>query len=242
MKKIIALVFLIAVISSCTSRRDLSGSFTIKGQIPDIKGQKVIFAELNVLMVRPLDSLTVSDEGRFSFSGNASQPGFYLLIFQDGERTTLLMKGGETLTVTGSRKKNDLSMQGSEGSELLQNFFRDTQKNWKRIDSVKTRLSKDEGTENFLKTGMVADSIFLVISRDQKTIEKKFIDTHPTSLASLIVLNFAFGPEPVLTLKEDLPYYVKVAGLGRFYPFNRHVLYHIKRVSYYLDKFRSGIN
>jgi hypothetical protein len=69
-----------------------------------------------------------------------------------------------------------------------------------------------------------------------------FIDTNPQSLASLIVLNYSFGPKPVLTMEENLVYYRKLSNLCRIYPENKHVLFHITRVGLFLNNLKNRLN
>jgi hypothetical protein len=58
-----------------------------------------------------------------------------------------------------------------------------------------------------------------------------FIDNHPASLASLIVLNYAFGMSPVLSPDEDSAYYQKLdSTLSRQFPGNKHVKFHHRRI------------
>jgi hypothetical protein len=230
-------LFLFLLLFGFSCNHGQHGGFTIRGQFSNASGQKVVLCEMGVKEVVALDSANISKEGNVSFSHPLDQPGFYLLIFPDGRRITLVMKSGEDLQISGNLNDpaGDLRYSGSEETVLLQDFFRANLKNKARIDSVKRKLLSREGSEDFLKFGMTADSLFFRISGDQKKLEKDFIDRHPDALSSLIVLNYSFGPKPVLTLEEDLPYYRKLTGLHRIYPENKHVIYHLERVSLFLD-------
>jgi hypothetical protein len=154
------------------------------------------------------------------------------------------MKRGENLLLKGDLKEpfSDFTISGSKGSELLEGFFHATLKNKIRIDSIKRALRSKEGSEDFLRFSMTADSLFFRISGDQKKLEKDFIDRNPQSLASLIVLNYSFGPKPVLTMEEDLSYYQKLTGLFRIYPKNKHVLFHLDRVRLFMNNLKNPIN
>jgi hypothetical protein len=229
--------FVLILIGISCHRGKRNDTFSIHGKFVYSKGEKVLFCEMDVNEVVVLDSSSINREGIVNFSHPADQPGFYLLIFPDGRRITLLMKAGEDVILREDLEDGpeNLTVTGSEGSLLLEDFFRSTHKNKERIDSVKRNLLRDEGSEDFLRTGMRADSIFCRINDDQRKLEKDFIETNKFSLASLIVLNYSFGPRPVLTLESDLDDYLKLTGLCRFYPKNKHVLYHMKRVSLFLN-------
>jgi hypothetical protein len=243
MKTCYYFLFFILVGFSC-NRGQRADTFTIKGQFLNSRGEKIVLCELDVKEVIALDSANISRDGKVSFSHQLDQPGFYLLMFPRGRRITLVMQKGEELVITGNLKDTTgiFHLSGSEGSQLLESFFRETLKNKTRIDSIKQVLHSHEGSEDLLRLAMIADSVFLRISEDQKKCEKDFIDRHPQSLASLIVLNYSFGPKPVLTMEEDLPYYQKLTGLLRYYPKNKHVLFHLARVNLFMNNLNNPVN
>lgn len=237
--------FLVLIFFGCsTGRPPKPGTFTIHGQFSNSKGEKIVLCELDVKQVVPLDSAALSNDGKVMFEHAIDQPGFYLLIFPDGTRMTLVVRKGEDVLIRGDLKEaaETFSAEGSEGTEMLVSFFRKTLQNKVRIDSIKNILRNSEGSDDFLKVSMMADSLFSCIASDQKKIGKDFIDNHRNSLASLIVLNYAFGPRPVLTMEDDLPYYLKLTGLWRLYPQNKHLLFHMERVSLYLNNLKNPPN
>jgi len=196
---------------------------------------------MGVKDVTVLDSAKVGNDGKINFSNELDQPGFYLLMFPSGRRLTLVINKGENLLITGDLMDStaDFIVTGSDESQLLQAFFHATMRNNIRIDSIKRVLLMHEGSDDFLRLSMKADSLFLNISGDQKKLEKEFIDKNPLSLASLIILNYSFGPMPVLTMKDDLPYYQKLTGLLRIYPKNQHVLFHVARVKLFMNNLKN---
>jgi hypothetical protein len=243
MKRTCFFLVLILFGFSC-NREKKAETFTIQGQFSNSRGEKIILCEMDVKEIIAIDSANISKEGNIHFSHKIDQAGFYLLVFPDVRRIILVIKRGEELFIKGDlmNSTGDLDISGSEDSQLLENFFRSTTKNKARIDSVKRELSRHEGSEDFLRFSMFADSLFFRISGDQKKLEKEFIDRNPQSLASLIVLNYSFGPKPVLTLEEDLPYYQKLAGLFRIYPENKHVLFHLARIRLFMNNLKNPVN
>ena len=237
--------FLVFIILGLSCKREQkTDTFTIQGQFSNSTREKVVLCEMDVKEVIPLDSSNIGNDGKISFSYKLDQPGFYFLTFPGGRRIILLMKRGENLLLKGNLKEpiSDFTISGSEGSELLKGFFNSTLKNNIRIDSVKRALRSKEGSEDFLRFSITADSLFFRISGDQKKLEKDFIDRNPQSLASLIVLNYSFGPKPVLTMEDDLSYYQKLTALFRIYPKNKHVLFHLDRVRLFINNLKNPIN
>ena len=243
MKTSYLFLFLIFLLFSC-NRTQEADRFTIQGQFSNSRREKIVLYEMDVKEVIPLDSSNIGNDGTINFSHKLDQPGFYFLTFPGERRIILLMKRGENILLKGDLKElsSDFMISGSEGSELLEGFFHATLKNKIRIDSVKRALRNKEGSEDFLRFSMTADSLFFRISGDQKKLEKDFIDRNPQSLASLIVLNYSFGQKPVLTMEEDLSYYRKLTGLYRIYPKNKHVLFHQARISLFMNNLKNPIN
>jgi len=225
-------------------REQKADRFTIQGQFSNSRGEKIVLCEMDVKEVIALDSANIGKNGKVDFSHQLDQPGFYLFMFPEGRQVILVMKRGENLLIKGDLRDpaGAFSLSGSEGSQLLESFFQATNKNKVRIDSLKRVLRNHEGSGDFLRFSMTADSMFFRISEDQKKSEKEFIDRNPQSLASLIVLNYSFGPKPVLTMEEDLPYYQKLTSLYRIYPKNKHVLFHLARVSLFLNNLKNSVN
>jgi hypothetical protein len=243
MNRICLFLVLIVLGGSCI-RENRADRFTIRGQFSNSRGERVMLCEMNVKEVVALDSAKIGIDGNLSFSHRLDQPGFYLLRLPEGRTVILVMKRGEDLMITGDLREptGTLLLSGSEGSQLLEGFFRATMKNRNRIDSLKRVLRSHEGSDDFLRFSMTADSLFFRISDDQKKLEKEFIDRNPQSLASLIVLNYSFGPKPVLTMEEDLPYYQKLTSLYSIYPKNKHVLFHLARIRLFMNNLKNPVN
>jgi len=234
----IFLIFLLFIPGVSCNRGNKTDEFTIRGEFLNSKGEKVIFGEMDVSEFIPLDSAKTGSDGTIFFSHGADQPGFYFLEFPAGKRMILLLERKEHLTVKGNIQEDpeNFILSGSKGSEILQSFFKATARNWARVDSVRAVLLQNEGGGDFLRISIIADSAFSRISEDQKKLEKDFIDRYPHSLASLVVLNYSFGQKPVLTLESDLNYYEKLTNLYKFYPTNKHVIFHMKRMNLYKGK------
>ena len=243
MNRLYLFLVFIAIGFSC-GRQQKGGTFIIHGSFSNSNGEKVVLAEMDVKEVNSLDSASIDKEGKYTFTHQLDQPGFYILIFPGGRHLILVMKKGEELFITGDLRDTNgvFNFSGSDESQLLYDFFQATMKNKIRIDSIKRVLRDHEGSDDFLRFSMTADSLFLRISEDQKKSEKEFIDRNPESLASLIVLNYSFGPKPVLTMEEDMSYYQKLTGLYRIYPENKHVIFHLERIKLFINNHKNTGN
>jgi peroxiredoxin len=126
---------------------------------------------------------------------------------------------------------NGYSVKGSLGSDLLLEFemFMNEQK--ARIDSLYRVFSREQYQPDFLDVKKQLDSIYLVIVDNQRSYVKKFIEQHPSSLATLLVLNRKLGRKEVLDEDDDFEYFHKLdSALMIRYPENEHALDNHERV------------
>ncbi len=229
----IALIFFALLTFSCSNFNKNSDSFTIHGQFSNCTGEKILLEEMDINAIIPLDSANIDHEGNIRFTHKTNQAGFYLLRFPDRKKILLLLDKNENLEIAGDCQKpaEDLILKGSQETLLLTNFFKTTNRKRKTVDSLKAVIHAHEDNPDFLKISADADAGFQRISENQRKLELEFIINNPNSLACLIVLNFSFGPRPILDIDHDFFYYQKVDScLQIIYPNNKHVIYHHQRV------------
>lgn len=223
------------IFSSCSNNQRNHTSFTIQGQFKNASGSKILLQELDLQDVKTLDSTYFDPQGKFIFSHEPADQGFYLLKLTDGRFITLLLNKGENLTISCdmNRFPREYSLTGSNGSGLLKDFYDHTSRNKEKGDSLTAILHNHQYSSDYYQLTLSFDSLFLNIWKDQKKFEKNFIDKNIKSLSSLLVLNYAFGPRPVLSEDKDFGYYLKVdSSLMKAFPLNKHVVYHHKRIEY----------
>jgi hypothetical protein len=226
----------IFVFSSCSTHNKQGSSFIIIGQIKYTSGMKIFLQELDLQDIKSLDSVTISPQGKFSFAYSPADQGFYLLKLQDGRVVTLLLKKGENIMIKGDLKTfpRNYEVTGSKGSGLLKQFYDHTNRNKEKGDSLMDILHTHQYASDYYKITISFDTLFQDIWQDQRKFEKNFIDKNISSLSSLLVLNYAFGPRPVLSKDDDYSYYQKVdSSMMRSFPANKHVIYHHKRIAEY---------
>lgn len=190
--------------------------------------------EMDVNAIHPMDSVTVDPGGNILFKFKPTQAGFYILRFPDKKKIILLLDTNETLEIKGDCDKpaEDLLLQGSPGTLLLADFFRETSSNRKAVDSLKLLIHEHEGRPDFLTINTEADDRFRKIISNQRAIELRFLQKNPNSLACLIVLNYTFDRrQPILDIDQDLRLYQQVdSSLTIHYPNNKHLKYHHQRI------------
>ncbi|MEZ5199556.1 MAG: DUF4369 domain-containing protein [Bacteroidales bacterium] len=226
----IAIVFYFLV--SCSQKNEV-GNATISGQLSELTGETVYLEELEVRSAVLLDSVNLAGDGKFRFKVQTEDAGFYILRNNPENYIPLLVEKGESVEVFSDNSilQNGYTVKNSPGSELLLDYERFMNSQKKHIDSIAMAYENSKGTDNFLKTKEVLDSIFLIIYSDQQNYVRDFIKDHPGSLASLIVMNRKLGRNKVLDEEEDFIYFHKLdSALMIQYPENKHALDHHARV------------
>ena len=218
---------------SC-NRTEEGSATIITGRFSAHPDEYVYLEEIKVHDVIMLDSVKTDGKGDFKFKINQKQDGFYLLkTVKDDSYLVLQLNKGEKVKVESDSAMflNGYSVKGSPGSALLVEFEMFMNKQKARIDSLYKVFVREQYKPEFLDVKKKLDSIYNTIVVDQKKYVKKFISGHPSSLATLLVLNRKLGRTDVLDEDEDFEYFHKLdSALILKYPENEHALDNHERV------------
>jgi hypothetical protein len=223
---------LLVAITSCRNQQDPKA--TVSGFFPDSPGIRLVLQEMDVRETHTLDSVTVDPGGRFGFRPVVREPGFYMLQSRTGTILVLLLNMGDNIELTGSLRDfpDNVIVKGPPETMLLHDFFRRTRVNEKKADSLEMKLEERQDSSDYYRYTQTLDPFFKQIWENQRSLEIKFIEDHPGSLASLVVLNYAFGMSPVLSPEEDFSYYSRLdSSLYAAFPKNKHVKFHHERMT-----------
>jgi peroxiredoxin len=222
---------------ACQSHDPRAGGreVTINVNLGNTLGLKWVYLkELDIKDVRIVDSVDVSQSGKISFHVKTAQAGFYLIETRPNAFITLQVEPGETIDIEADAQKlkNEYQIKGSPGSALVYDYLQHSRVNLMKIDSLKMIFEKARNSDDFPHIRIELDSAYQRIFRDQKDYLRLLIGRNPRSLASLFILNQHFGPNLVLTEKDDFDCFVKLdTALMRIYPTNKHAIDHHERVT-----------
>jgi len=102
MKNRLFLLLILAI--TLTSCKD--SSIKISGKINNQqKGEYLMLQELKANSLKTVDSIKMSDDGKFSFEQKIEIPTFYLLKSSNQNFLTILAKPGENLNLTAEYNK-----------------------------------------------------------------------------------------------------------------------------------------
>jgi peroxiredoxin len=235
-KKIIHIIFsllILAHIFSCNRDED-TATTVIKGRFSAHSDEYVYLEEIKVHDVIMLDSMKANDKGDFKFMLKQKQDGFYLVkTTKDDSYLVLQLNRGEKVEVDSDSAVflNGYSVAGSPGSVLLLDFEVFMVKQKVRIDSLYNVFIREQYQPDFLDVKSQLDSIYQVIVDNQKAYIREFIEEHPSSLTTLMVVNRKLGRAEILDEDEDFEYFHKLdSALMIRYPDNDHALDNHERV------------
>ena len=231
MTKYIFMVSIMIFVTSC--RQPASNMAQVQGALAEASGFKLVLQEMDTREIHAIDSVILDNNGMFSFSPVIKEPGFWLLKAPTGKIMVLLLNAGDQVELLGSTRDfpDNVYLKGPEETMLLYDFFHDTRSNERKVDSLEMLLVDRQDSADYYQLTQKLDTSFKSIWENQRSHEISFINQHPGSLASLVVLNYAFGMSPVLSPEEDFGYYQKLDSIlfGKF-PGNKHVKFHHQRV------------
>jgi len=238
MKKLIYLILFLSAFTalfSCNRLKKASpDEVIITGKLSNSSKDLIILQLLQPNSIKTIDSAYADNEGNFTFRYKPAEAGFYLIRSTHKDFFTLVVNKGENIEIKADAKNLFASYQvkGSPESELLREFYRYTQRNEAKIDSMAKIFKNSQGLPNFVSIRNSLEAEYQLIFKNQQEYSKNFINQHPASLASLLVINQKFGLNVLFSEKTDFAYFEKLDnGLMQAYPNNINTLDHHQRVS-----------
>jgi peroxiredoxin len=211
------------VMAACSGNDGHPDTFVIKGKLKYTNGNKIVLVQMRPDSLKPIDSVSIDDEGRFTFVRRTNDIGFYLLKLAEDNFVTLLLKNGETAEITGDARQfaANYVVSGSEGSTLLAELAQQTKRNVSRTDSLDNLLDESSDSLGYADIKADCDSAYLAIFQDQQKYIMDFIRKHSQSLASIYALYQVFGRQKVLNEQEHYSYFLMVdSTLNSLHPDN----------------------
>jgi peroxiredoxin len=221
MTKLILAAITIVLTISCNQMGD--NEFLVKGTIQNAKGKTIFLSEIKESGIINIDSVTLKDNGQFRLKGKTSFPKFYLLRISPTDYITVLVDSANIINITANADNftNSYKAEGSADMLLVQQLVDQMEKTQADKDSLGKLYEASLNSESLDSIKVVIDKKFNQVVENQKEFSKKFVETHPNSMTSLMALSQHIVPGRlnVFTVPQDMVYFDKVdAALYKKYP------------------------
>lgn len=206
-----------------------NNSFQISGKLKEpVKGEFIYLDELKANNFKTVDSLKISEDGKFEFRRDIELPTFYLLKLNDNNFFTILAEPGDKLKISARYDSLNYpqSVSGSKGTEKMMEYNKALKSTVNKLMSLREIYMQNTDSPELPKVIHSLDSIAQQYLNEINTYTKKYIDDNITSLVSLVALYQQVAPQvSVLNPVEDLNYFVKVDSvLSSRYPESEPVI------------------
>jgi thiol-disulfide isomerase/thioredoxin len=200
-----------------------NNSVRISGTIVNpVNGVYIYLDELKSNDLKTIDSVKVSDDGKFNFKREVKQPSFYLIKSNNNNFLTMLLKPGEkiTLKVYSDSLATPISLEGSAGTLSMTEYNKALQATIKKLKGLNNIYVQNSDKPDLPKLVERLDSLAQTYLGEINIYTKKYIDDNLTSLVSLVALYQQVAPSVyVLDPAKDINYFVKVdSSLFSLYP------------------------
>ncbi len=219
MKKMLFYMAAGVVLSACQS-----STVKIAGRFVGSNAKTVYLEQVTPYVQTAIDSASLNANGdyRFEVRDVDEQPSLYNIVY-DGERIPLFLAGGDRLTVgaIGSVARN-YTVEGSEESELLREFYQAYVGGVQGLDGILKQLDRPELSDDERRAVMRE---YTAAYHKLKREQLKFIVSNKPSLAAVYALYQRLPGETALfNGASDVVYYREVAeAVAERYPSSPYV-------------------
>ncbi len=220
-KNIFLILLVLAVfISACKK----PNGFVISGKITNAEEKYLYLDELKVAASLPVDSVKIKKDGTFEFKGKIDYPNFYLLRLSGENFVTLLVDTTEKITVYGDAANfaRDYIVEGSPGSQLVQELNNRLTVTKHKLDSIRSRMIVFRTREGYEAEKARWEQQLIDIKKGQIEYSTDFVQKHPFSMSSVLALYQKFDDSNYVV--QDLQSLkVAASALNSVFPKSEHV-------------------
>jgi len=230
----ILLLTILIIFASCGAEKNTSGTAVIKGNyLPS--GKKIYLNKVYAGSINTVDSADLSIGEEFSFEVNSPDYALFRLENEDMYPLILVAKNGDIIQV---EQTNDPAwpyiVKGNDECMMVADYLEKLKRDEYKVDSLSQIFHNSQSHPDFLAIRDQLNQAFINIHEEHKEWAINFVSRHPSSFASLIMINSFFREFLLFDQKEDFKYYklVAEATMERM-PENKYAIDlndHVKRI------------
>jgi peroxiredoxin len=179
------LMFLL-LIYSCNRGRQ----FVIKGQLENSKQVYIYLAEMNLTVMKIIDSAKINNNGSFKFKCKIDNPCFYQLLLDQSNFVILQAEPGQRiqLKADANNLSRNYKVEGSDGSLQIKTLTDYLFYTRRTLDSLERIIDNNITNKGFDTIYKRLNHQYIQTIKNQRTFSIKFIINHLHSLSSIIAL------------------------------------------------------
>lgn len=198
-------------------------SFDINGTLTGADPGTIVYLEkLGSNSIEKLDSATLDESGKFSFSEEIESPAFYLLRSAENSFLTALIEPGEQINLVAKADSIGMpdELKGSPGTQLLIDYNIRLQQTLEELGELNKVYEESMDSPDLEQVMADLDAQASEILDRLNVYTKDYIDTNLNSLVTLVALYQQVVPQVyVLNPETDIDYFMKVdSTLYALYP------------------------
>ena len=239
MKKIFFYALLSVFFYSCVmpdkKYKDLS--FKVKGSFKECAGDTVFLKLIKETGLEFIDSALVNKDGSFELKGRISSKDFYVLHFNDPEKTiTLIPDTCENIVIKSDDKNFDkhYTVENSPESGKVCQVITELTKMQEVTDTLGRTFRRSVSEKNLAEIKAHLDSVYAENYKVLREKSEQFLSENKNSLAQIVCLSQYITPKtPLFDPEKDFSIYKDVyENLAECYPDN----YHTRKLGSYIER------
>ena len=212
MKKFLYITAVILFFVSCKGK----DSFIIEGKITGLQSTSMYFAVPDLDGGMKVDTITADVDGHFKYSGSSDLQIPVVLYLEDGNVwTTVWVQNNDKLSMSGDVNYPELIIaRGNDVNDLLADFKEENKsllkEKRKLTDQQSSDIEENDSLDAKMNHSEDYESKILNINHQLKAKARKFIDTNPASIASVVLIQDYLMEEN--NPKQTQDYLSKITG------------------------------
>ncbi len=189
MKHILYIISIILFFVSCKGKEN----YVIEGKITGLQNMALYFVVPNPEGGVKVDTVQVAPDGKFEYSGVAGQEASVVLYMEGGNVwTTVWTQDEAKISISGDIRYPELIIaRGGKVNDLLASFKTENKSLLKERRNLTDQFSTDIEKSDSLDAGLNhSDYESKILNLDHQLRDKaeKFVNDHPSSIASLVLI------------------------------------------------------